>query len=175
MAKRKQTTQRVVLVEPETPENEPEIPVDVDELRAIAELEGNSDVKWRVERTTNPMGFCGTLSSAEVSFERIQELWGKGTYRVRGTRANGQFVAQRTFVVVEESQTAVKAATPAPAAAGPATTSTQDLILLLESRESASALSAAAEMGRDFLTPAVRARDRQHVRRWQGPIKLTLT
>lgn len=50
---------------------------DIDELRAIAEMEGGGDIKWTVFRTSDvgnkKSGYCGTLSTGDVSFQKIAE------------------------------------------------------------------------------------------------------
>jgi hypothetical protein len=133
MAKKKQN-QQFVIVEPAADgELEPETPPDQDELRAIAEMEGGSDIKWTVTRTSDfgnkRAGYVGTLTTGDVSMETIANEWGKGTYRVRGTRSNGQFVKSTTVVIAEEPKK--PAQTLMPAGNG---SSVQDFIALMDAR-----------------------------------------
>jgi hypothetical protein len=134
MAKRAPKEQVLVVRGMDTGEDEPEIPPDDDELRAIAAMDGGSDVKWTVMRTSDhgekKAGFCGELSTGDVSMAKIAEEWGRGKYRVRGTRSNGTFVKQYTIVVAEEpKRPAVQTLMPA----GPAN-SVQDFIALMDAR-----------------------------------------
>ena len=134
MAKRAPKEQVLVVRGMDTGEDEPEIPPDDDELRAIAAMDGGSDVKWTVMRTSDhgekKAGFCGELSTGDVSMAKIAEEWGRGKYRVRGTRSNGTFVKQYTIVVAEEpKRAAVQTLMPA----GPAN-SVQDFIALMDAR-----------------------------------------
>jgi hypothetical protein len=134
MAKKK-AAQQFVLVEPAAEgEVEPETPPDQDELRAIAEMEGGSDIKWTVTRTSDfgnkRAGYVGTLTTGDVSMETIANEWGKGTYRVRGTRSNGQFVKSTTVVIAEEPKRPPQTLM---AAAGPGS-SVQDFIALMDAR-----------------------------------------
>jgi hypothetical protein len=136
MAKKK-APQQFVIVEP-TNEGESEAespPPDQDELRAIAEMEGGSDIKWTVTRTSDfgnkRAGYVGTLTTGDVSMETIANEWGKGTYRVRGTRSNGQFVKSTTVVIAEEPKRPPQALMPA--GSGP-TSSVQDFIALMDAR-----------------------------------------
>lgn len=115
----------------QTDENE----ADPDELRAIAELNSGSGVKWSVHRVSSmggkEPGYCGSLTTAELSMERLATEWGVGRYRVRGTRDNGTFAGQSTVTVAEAPRL------PAAQAVAPAstTTSVQDYIALMEQRD----------------------------------------
>jgi hypothetical protein len=137
MAKKKEV-QRFVMLEP-PPDADPsdENPPDNDELRAIAEMEGGSDIKWTVTRTSDfgnkRAGYVGTLTTGDVSMETIANEWGKGTYRVRGTRSNGQFVKQTTVIIAEEPKRQTSQ-TLMPAGGN----STQDLLAILDAREAKS-------------------------------------
>ena len=137
MAKKKQTGQFVLVEQPADAELEPEITPDIDELRALAEMEGGGDVKWTVFRTSDvgdkKAGYCGTLSTGDVSFQKVAEEWGRGTYRIRGTRSNGQFVRQQTVTISEDPRRPIQQLMPA----GPAN-SVQDMIALMDAREAAS-------------------------------------
>jgi hypothetical protein len=107
---------------------------DIDELRAIAEMEGGGDIKWTVFRTSDvgnkKSGYCGTLSTGDVSFQKIAEEWGVGNYRIRGTRSNGQFVKQQSVTISEEPKRPVQTLMPA----GPAN-SIQDLLAIMDARD----------------------------------------
>lgn len=117
----------------DTPEIDADTP-DMDELRAIAELEGGGDVKWTVFRTSDvgnkKSGYCGTLSTGDVTYQKIAEEWGLGTYRIRGTRSNGQFVKQQSVTISEEPKRATQTLMPAAAPS----TSIQDMIALMDAR-----------------------------------------
>jgi hypothetical protein len=130
VAKKKQVL--VIQDADDAPADEETAP-DIDELRAIAEMEGGGDIKWTVFRTSDignkKSGYCGTLSTGDVSFQKIAEEWGIGTYRIRGTRSNGQFVKQQTVVISEEPKRATQTLMPA----GPAN-SVQDMIALMDAR-----------------------------------------
>jgi hypothetical protein len=138
MAKKK-AAQQFVIVEPAAEgELDAETPPDQDELRAIAEMEGGSDIKWTVTRTSDfgnkRAGYVGTLTTGDVSMETIANEWGKGTYRVRGTRSNGQFVKQTTVVIAEEPKKPAQTLMPA----NGGTPSVQDFITLMDARSAAS-------------------------------------
>ena len=130
MARKKQ----VLVIQDQDPDLDDESPPDMDELRAISEMEGGSDVKWVVMRTSDrgnkKAGYCGTLSTGDVTFEKVAEEWGVGTYRIRGTRSNGQFVKQTTVTISEEPKRATQTLMPT------ATTgnSVQDMIALMDAR-----------------------------------------
>lgn len=72
---------------------------DPDELRALAEIDGGSDVTFQVHRLlpVSAKGYIGSLSAAELSLAKIQEDYGAGRYRVRGIRSNGTYAGQRTI------------------------------------------------------------------------------
>lgn len=107
---------------------------DNDELRAIAEMEGGGDVKWTVFRTSDvgnkKSGYCGTLSTGDVTFQKIAEEWGVGNYRIRGTRSNGQFVKQQSVTISEEPKRPQQTLMPQAPPGG----SIQEMIALMDAR-----------------------------------------
>jgi hypothetical protein len=110
---------------------------DPDELRALAELNAGSDVKWSIHRVSDMggkrPGYCGALTTAELTLDRIATEWGIGKYKVRGTRSNGQFAGQSTITIAEAPKgTETKTAALAP---GAAPTSMQDYIALMEAKD----------------------------------------
>lgn len=79
-----------------------------DALKAILELEGAQDARWKIFRVPplppgKAAGFCETLSSAELSMEEIRNRFGRGKYRVQGTRSDGKFIKQVTFDIATDS------------------------------------------------------------------------
>jgi hypothetical protein len=113
-------------------------PEDADELRALAELDAGGDITFQVIRVMPVInkGFVGSLSSPELTLEKIQQEFGKGRYRVRGIRANGQYVKQTMIDIATDARGAAPAAPPpaAPAAA-PGFASIQEYIAMEEARE----------------------------------------
>lgn len=109
---------------------------DPDELRALAELNAGSDVKWSIHRVSDMggkrPGYCGALTTAELTLDRIAAEWGIGKYKVRGSRSNGQFAGQSTITIAEAPKGDIK---PVVAAPGAAPTSMQDYIALMEAKD----------------------------------------
>jgi hypothetical protein len=109
---------------------------DPDELRALAELNAGSDVKWSIHRVSDMggkrPGYCGALTTAELTLDRIATEWGIGKYKVRGTRSNGQFAGQSTITIAEAPKGLETK--PAPVT-GAAPTTMQDYILLMEAKD----------------------------------------
>lgn len=90
MAKKKviTTTEEVDSVD----DHEPAEKLDDDILRALVELEGSDEVTWSVTRVSEPnSGYCGDMSTVEISKRRIAEVYGPGRYRVQGTRPDGKY------------------------------------------------------------------------------------
>lgn len=112
--------------------------VDKDELRALAELDSGSGIKWSVHRVSDMggklPGYCGSLTTAELSLDRIASEWGIGRYKVRGTHSNGQFAGQNTITIAEPPKGANGTAAPGvpPVAAQ---TGVADYIALMEARD----------------------------------------
>ena len=76
---------------------------DRDELAALIELGSESEVRWKVTKLSEPnSGYCADYSSNELSLSRIQEDWGGGRYRIRGTNDLGQFVGQRDMKIADK-------------------------------------------------------------------------
>ncbi len=75
--------------------------LDDDLVRALTELDDGPDISWQVKRVSEPNpGFCEPrLSTAELSVQRIAELFGPGRYHVRGIRSNGQFFKHSTLTI----------------------------------------------------------------------------
>lgn len=66
--------------------------LDDDVLRALTELEGADEITWTVTRLSEPnSGYCGDMSTVEISKRRIAEAYGPGRYRVQGTRPDGKY------------------------------------------------------------------------------------
>lgn len=109
---------------------------DPDELRALAELNAGSDVKWSIHRVSDMggkrPGYCGALTTAELTLDRIATEWGIGKYKVRGTRSNGQFAGQSTITIAEAPKGLETK--PAPVT-GAAPNSMQDYIALMEAKD----------------------------------------
>lgn len=92
---------RVITTETETQGEEKETPepMEADLLRALTELEGSGDVRWQIYRTSAPnAGYVCTLSTAELSMERVAEL-GAGKYMVKGIKPNGEYYKSRTIEI----------------------------------------------------------------------------
>lgn len=105
---------------------------DPDELRALRELGAGSDVRWTVFRQSDMggkrAGHCGTLSTSELTLDRIASEWGIGKYKIRGTRSNGQFAGQSTVTIAEEPKK------PDAAAAQPAHNPMTEFLTLMEAQ-----------------------------------------
>jgi hypothetical protein len=108
---------------------------DPDELRALAELNAGSDVKWSIHRVSDMggkrPGYCGALTTAELTLDRIAAEWGIGKYKVRGSRSNGQFAGQSTITIAEAPKGDAKPVS----VSGAAPTSIQDYIALMEAKD----------------------------------------
>jgi hypothetical protein len=68
-----------------------------DVIKALAELDGASDAKfkvWRIEPVPEGKvkGFCGTLNGSQFTMENVQKKYGKGTYRIIAHRSDGQYI-----------------------------------------------------------------------------------
>ncbi len=105
---------------------------DADELRALQELEGAESTRWNITRKepADKAGYVGTLTSTELTLERIAQLYGVGKYQVRGHRTNGQFAGQSTVVIA-----CAPPAVPAAANAAPASAVQDVLAIIREERE----------------------------------------
>jgi hypothetical protein len=115
---------------------------DPDELRALAELNAGSDVKWAIHRVSDMggkrPGYCGALTTAELTLDRVATEWGIGKYKIRGSRSNGQFAGQSTITIAE----APKDGSLKPAAAQvDSRSSLQDYIALMEAKDAARSAS----------------------------------
>lgn len=78
-------------VDAEGVEDAPE-PLDEDVIRALVELDGSDEITWTVTRVSEPnSGFCGEMSTVELSKRRIAEAYGPGRYRVQGTKPDGKY------------------------------------------------------------------------------------
>lgn len=71
-----------------------------DILKKLTELAGSTagDARWTLTRTTgSDQGHVPvTLSTDELTLDMIARVAGPGTYRVRGTSADGRFIGQKT-------------------------------------------------------------------------------
>lgn len=127
MAKKKQTVEVI--------ERDPVIDADSDDelddltgedrdaLKALLELEGAAEARWKVFRCPplqpgKAAGYCDTLSSSELSMEEIRARFGRGKYRVQGTRSTGQFIAQKTFDIATDAPSSAQPTTAAPVNSG---------------------------------------------------------
>jgi hypothetical protein len=97
-----------------------------DELGALAELDTSANVRWIVTCTApqDKVGFCGEMSTGELSIAKLASMYGPGTYKVKGVRDNGQFFRQRT-VRISKAISAPAPTTPAPSS------NVQDLLAIL--------------------------------------------
>lgn len=113
---------------------------DTDELRALAEIDGSQEVRWSVYRTVGipgqDPGWVGSFNSGELTMEHLAAELGKGRYRVRGTRSDGTFAGQKTLTISYVPKALQKNSSPIDGSA-PASSSSQDLLTLLESRDAA--------------------------------------
>lgn len=76
------------------PEETKESELEPDVLRALVELDNSGEVTWKITRLTGKdgeRGFCGSMSSAELSQDAIAEKYGPGKYQIRGIKANGAY------------------------------------------------------------------------------------
>lgn len=66
--------------------------LDDDVIRALTDLEGADEVAWQIHRISEPnSGYCGEMSSAELSHRSISLTYGPGLYRVKGIRPDGKY------------------------------------------------------------------------------------
>jgi hypothetical protein len=82
----------------------------LDIILGLREIEGAESVRWKISRLSDPTGrkptgYLTEWSTDILSTARIQEDYGAGTYRVVGTRMNGQYAAMRTIKIAEDSKT----------------------------------------------------------------------
>lgn len=90
-AKRKVTTTEVETTGEEPVDNGKD-ELDQDVLRALVDIEGADEVRWQIHRISEPnSGYCGEMSSAELSHERIAAAFGPGAYRVKGIKPGGEY------------------------------------------------------------------------------------
>jgi hypothetical protein len=134
MAKKKQSGQVLALIDaPEGAVDDGE-EVNPDELRALAELDSGNEAKWVVTRLSDigakKAGYCGELSTGELSNAKVAEEWGVGKYRVKGTRQNGTIAGQRTITIAEAPKGQAVTQTLMPQGSG-----TAELLALLDARE----------------------------------------
>lgn len=91
------TITRTTTVEKENASDEPgagSAPEELDEdtIRALTDIEGANEVSWQIHRLSEPnSGYCGEMSTAELSHERIASAYGPGQYRVKGVRPDGKY------------------------------------------------------------------------------------
>lgn len=86
-----------------------EAKTNLDLILGLREIEGAESVRWKVYRMSDPTGRKGTgylteWSTDLLSTARLQEDFGAGTYRVVGTRSNGQYAAMRTIKIAEDAK-----------------------------------------------------------------------
>jgi hypothetical protein len=79
----------------------------LDIILGLREIEGAESVRWKITRLSDPTGrkptgYLTEWSTDLLSTARIQEDFGAGTYRVVGTRMNGQYAAMRTVKIAED-------------------------------------------------------------------------
>lgn len=99
MAKKTITTTEEVDAEDETAAPERE---DDEVVRALTELEGATDVRWQIHRLggTNP-GYCGELTTAQLTLENLSRKYGAGQYKVKGVKHDGKYFKSATITVAE--------------------------------------------------------------------------
>lgn len=79
-----------------------------DALKAVLELEGAEDAKWKVFRIPplapgKTAGYCDTLTSSEMTMEELRARLGRGKYRIQGTRSNGTYISQKTIDIASDA------------------------------------------------------------------------
>lgn len=101
MAKRTTTTE---IVDDDATERDretkDELPDDV--IRALVELEGADDIRWIISRKSQPNpGYCGELTTSELSLYRIAQDYGPGRYQIRGIKPDGTYYKSATVPIAE--------------------------------------------------------------------------
>lgn len=92
MAKKRVVTTTEEHLEGIDSEETPPEKLDDDVIRALVELEGSDEITWTVTRVSEPnSGFCGEMSTVELSKRRIAEAYGPGRYRVLGRKPDGSY------------------------------------------------------------------------------------
>lgn len=85
-------------------------------LAALVELDAQNDVRWTVTRVgardQAENGYCGTLTSVELTMETIAQSWGPGQYRVQGNRSNGSYVKMATVRISKSAKIVSASSTP---------------------------------------------------------------
>lgn len=81
---------------------------DLDILLALREMQGADLIRWKIFRMSDPTGrkgtgFLTTWPTTLLSIEKIQDQFGAGTYRIRGTYQNGRFAGSRTVEIAEDT------------------------------------------------------------------------
>lgn len=102
-AKKKITT-TTEEVEDERAEGESE-ELDGDVVRALVELEGSNEVRWKIYRQsgTDP-GFCAERSTAELSLQSIADDFGPGRYQIVGVKADGAYFRSKRVSIAKSSR-----------------------------------------------------------------------
>lgn len=100
------TAQKIVLTtlppDGEVEDIEENEELDSDVLRALTELEGAGSVTWQIHRESQPdPGFCGELTTGELSLRTIAERWGPGRYQVKGIQPGGQYFKSRRMTIAK--------------------------------------------------------------------------
>ena len=110
--------------------------VDEDTLRALAELDTQNEIRWQIKRVSNPnTGYVETLSTAELSLERIATDCGPGKYQVRGIKADGKYYKSAVVTIAPVVRTSTPAGLSAPQGSG--TDQMALLTLLLQNSQAA--------------------------------------
>ncbi|MGA9854259.1 MAG: hypothetical protein WBR29_03140 [Gammaproteobacteria bacterium] len=75
-----------------------------DIFRVLSGLDASGEARWQVERLlpAADLGYLFDLTTAELNLATIKKRAGPGKYRCTGFRANGTYIARRTFTIARE-------------------------------------------------------------------------
>jgi len=80
----------------------------LDVLEGLRALQVGDPITWRIYRVGSTdadlNGFLETWSTSQLTQDRLRDEFGGGTYRIRGTYANGKFAAGRTIRIAGDAK-----------------------------------------------------------------------
>lgn len=79
----------------------------VDVLQGLREMQSGDPIRWHISRVgdMDPArnGHLAVWTTAQLTQDAVRDVFGGGTYRVRGHFSNGQYAAQRTITVAADA------------------------------------------------------------------------
>ena len=103
MAKKQTRVETTTIADEDDDEQKsPREELDEDTLRALVEIDGADEIRWQIHRKSQPNpGYCGELSTTELSLYRIAGDYGAGRYKVKGIKADGSYFKSATITIAE--------------------------------------------------------------------------